>query len=609
MRLGQMLSAAGMEHSDGDLSAVVRAGTSGCTVSGLIMSTAGSCTAAAGSTNNMSLLDMIEMDLQRRQSMSKLAVESGSVNNNCSSFTSGSSSPSSVLQCNSSLLLSDLSKSCRGEETLADVCQQSFNYTQTAAPGPSSYYSPGNGATAMDSPQKSFNSFSSKTDSIVERIPEVLSRNLQRRDQQQSLSHSLNVSPGVQMQRKEILGADMHVLNRTRLRSRALGASLMDGGRPAGTISQDNIKEDFFQGGSNSSSFTQRSNTTSQCGAESTSSEHASSSRQSSPGRDEPTHVTPIGPVKKIEHLNVKVEESSADDQFSPGGSKGPKRRKNQQKRIVCVPVAASGRPSTEGLPSDLWAWRKYGQKPIKGSPFPRGYYRCSSSKGCSARKQVERSRTDPSMLIITYTAEHNHPWPSHRNALAGSSRMNSLEKGGSTVTQELDKTEEAADDHDQDHAAADAGEEAAGGAPINPSAAAVESPVNSPSENFNGAGEESEQASVMSSTAMVIEDQVADSSEPFVFESEKDLDQEMTMVHGHGSLHLTSRSSMNIQDDDFFAELGELPDTNFLFGRPGLVEDRSDDESAHMGMDNVDPYNLFGWSSSGSYLESNAVM
>lgn len=55
-----------------------------------------------------------------------------------------------------------------------------------------------------------------------------------------------------------------------------------------------------------------------------------------------------------------------------------------------------------------------------------RGYYRCSSSKGCSARKQVERSRTNPNMLVITYTSEHNHPWPTQRNALAGSTRTHS---------------------------------------------------------------------------------------------------------------------------------------------------------------------------------------
>ncbi|KAK8584640.1 hypothetical protein V6N13_138595 [Hibiscus sabdariffa] len=103
----------------------------------------------------------------------------------------------------------------------------------------------------------------------------------------------------------------------------------------------------------------------------------------------------------------------------------GIKRRKSQVKKVVCIPApaAANSRSSGEVVPSDLWAWRKYGQKPIKGSPYPRGYYRCSSSKGCSARKQVERSRTDPNMLVITYTSEHNHPWPTQRNALAGSTR------------------------------------------------------------------------------------------------------------------------------------------------------------------------------------------
>ncbi|KAF4391040.1 hypothetical protein F8388_024872 [Cannabis sativa] len=111
--------------------------------------------------------------------------------------------------------------------------------------------------------------------------------------------------------------------------------------------------------------------------------------------------------------------------QISSPRNPGIKRRKSQAKKVVCIPApaAANSRATGEVVPSDLWAWRKYGQKPIKGSPYPRGYYRCSSSKGCSARKQVERSRTDPNMLVITYTSEHNHPWPTQRNALAGSTR------------------------------------------------------------------------------------------------------------------------------------------------------------------------------------------
>ncbi|XP_010053209.1 WRKY transcription factor 22 [Eucalyptus grandis] len=93
------------------------------------------------------------------------------------------------------------------------------------------------------------------------------------------------------------------------------------------------------------------------------------------------------------------------------------RRRKNQQKREVHHVTAA------DGVSSDMWAWRKYGQKPIKGSPHPRSYYRCSSSKGCLARKLVERSSSDPRVFVVTYTGEHNHTHPTRRNALAGSTR------------------------------------------------------------------------------------------------------------------------------------------------------------------------------------------
>ncbi|WVY92084.1 hypothetical protein V8G54_037598, partial [Vigna mungo] len=49
-----------------------------------------------------------------------------------------------------------------------------------------------------------------------------------------------------------------------------------------------------------------------------------------------------------------------------------------------------------------------------KGSPYPRSYYRCSSSKGCLVRKQVERNHLDPVIFLVTYTAEHNHPKPNN---------------------------------------------------------------------------------------------------------------------------------------------------------------------------------------------------
>ncbi|GAU38017.1 hypothetical protein TSUD_205570 [Trifolium subterraneum] len=90
--------------------------------------------------------------------------------------------------------------------------------------------------------------------------------------------------------------------------------------------------------------------------------------------------------------------------------SSGPchcsKRRKSRVKRTIRVPAISS---KVADIPADEFSWRKYGQKPIKGSPYPRGYYKCSSIKGCPARKHVERAQDDPNMLIVTYEGEHRH--------------------------------------------------------------------------------------------------------------------------------------------------------------------------------------------------------
>uniref|UniRef100_A0A7N0T9F7 WRKY domain-containing protein n=1 Tax=Kalanchoe fedtschenkoi TaxID=63787 RepID=A0A7N0T9F7_KALFE len=94
-----------------------------------------------------------------------------------------------------------------------------------------------------------------------------------------------------------------------------------------------------------------------------------------------------------------KCGESSANCHCS-------KRRKMRMKRVVRVPAISM---KLADIPPDDFSWRKYGQKPIKGSPHPRGYYKCSSVRGCPARKHVERAVDEPTMLIVTYEGEHNH--------------------------------------------------------------------------------------------------------------------------------------------------------------------------------------------------------
>ncbi|KZV36207.1 putative WRKY transcription factor 20-like [Dorcoceras hygrometricum] len=68
-------------------------------------------------------------------------------------------------------------------------------------------------------------------------------------------------------------------------------------------------------------------------------------------------------------------------------------------------PLATADRSSDDG-----YNWRKYGQKLVKGSEFPRSYYKCTYPN-CEVKKIFERS---PSGQITetVYKGSHDHPKP-----------------------------------------------------------------------------------------------------------------------------------------------------------------------------------------------------
>ncbi|KAI3506573.1 hypothetical protein L1887_21132 [Cichorium endivia] len=124
------------------------------------------------------------------------------------------------------------------------------------------------------------------------------------------------------------------------------------------------------------------------------------------------SHSTTLPSIDLPRINKIIMEDSNSVSKHNPD-VQASKKRQVAEKIVVTVKLEENeGKKRSENPSCDCWSWRKYGQKPIKGSPYPRGYYRCSTSKSCSAKKQVELCRTDASMLIITYTSTHNHPDP-----------------------------------------------------------------------------------------------------------------------------------------------------------------------------------------------------
>ncbi|XP_022635994.1 WRKY transcription factor 55 isoform X3 [Vigna radiata var. radiata] len=97
---------------------------------------------------------------------------------------------------------------------------------------------------------------------------------------------------------------------------------------------------------------------------------------------------------REVEDSERTIGSEGDQGQGIHASSSRPRRRSregNQEKKKILVPAPQFG--NTEMPPEDGFTWRKYGQKEILGSKYPRSYYRCTHQKlyECQAKKMVQR--------------------------------------------------------------------------------------------------------------------------------------------------------------------------------------------------------------------------
>ncbi|KAL3511084.1 hypothetical protein ACH5RR_030485 [Cinchona calisaya] len=111
--------------------------------------------------------------------------------------------------------------------------------------------------------------------------------------------------------------------------------------------------------------------------------------------------------------------------------------------RTVTEPRIIVQTTSEVDLLDDGYRWRKYGQKVVKGNPYPRSYYKCTS-QGCNVRKHVERAASDPKAVITTYEGKHNHDVPAAKNSSHSTAIIGSQWKPPTTVVDNQSRNQRA---------------------------------------------------------------------------------------------------------------------------------------------------------------------
>ncbi|KAF5177740.1 Wrky transcription factor susiba2 [Thalictrum thalictroides] len=136
------------------------------------------------------------------------------------------------------------------------------------------------------------------------------------------------------------------------------------------------------------------------------------------------TTTPPIDMAASKAHVNIGVDLSAS--QKKHGADVGVQAIQTDYK--VTCPSSTADR-----LWGDGYNWRKYGQKHIKGSEFPRSYYRCTHPN-CQVKKQSECSQ-DGQLTDVVYKGEHNHPKPQASSHIAVGRILSIQEEGFEQVS------------------------------------------------------------------------------------------------------------------------------------------------------------------------------
>ncbi|KAL3820949.1 hypothetical protein ACJIZ3_006854 [Penstemon smallii] len=136
---------------------------------------------------------------------------------------------------------------------------------------------------------------------------------------------------------------------------------------------------------------------------------------------------------QNLESLKVDSHNNEANISISHAEmNRGINLSSQQTYNATPPPVVDEPHEDVGGSPAeDGYNWRKYGQKQVKGSEYPRSYYKCTH-QNCPVKKKVERS-PEGHITEIIYKGTHNHPEPppNRRSALGSSNAIVDTEQLG----------------------------------------------------------------------------------------------------------------------------------------------------------------------------------